>query len=212
MLIDKFRLNLIEGTISPEKQKDSEIIVQVLEKLSNRSNARLTSEEESILRKYDLKKSDNHGLLAVDSRGRYTISLSLKNSGFKSKIRNKSFDLIDYIEKQRDRIVQKGYFSDGSEKPVYPYVSDGKLMRDDPSGKQMIDTYKAHVEVVRRKNSAIEQLSKVDAEYEKACARASEEYEKALQRAFENRSSTTRYYQNQLDKAQEIIDTRLKKK
>lgn len=212
MRIDKSRLNLIEGIISPEKQKDAEIIIAILKKLRDRSNARLTSEEESILKKYDLKKSDNHGLLAADSRGRYTIPLSLRNPNLRSKVANTSFDLIDYIEKRRDRVVQNRYFSDGSEKSIYGYFDAEGRWRDDPSGKAMIDRYSSHVDVVAQKKCAIDRLSKVSQEYEKACARASEEYERALKRAFDELSSSTRYYQNQLDKAQDIIDTGLKKK
>lgn len=212
MRIDKSRLNLIEGTISPEHQKDAGIITSILKKLLHRSNARLTPEEENILKKYDLAKSDNHGLLAADIRGKYTIPLSLKNSRFASQIANKSFDLIDYIEKQRERQVQRQYFSDDSRKPFYSYVDvKGKYVYD-PSGAAMIDRYRDNVNVVARKKRAVDRLSKVNDEYEKACMRASEEYEKALERAFKELSSSTIYYQNELDKAQDIIDTRLKKK
>lgn len=213
MRIDKSRLNLIEGTISSEHQKDAGIITNILNKLLNRSNARLTSEEESILKKYDLKKSDNHGLLAADIRGKYTIPLSLKkNSYFNSRMANKSFDLIDYIEKQRERQVQRQYFSDGSRKPSYmQFDAEGNYV-DDPSGAAMIATYQDNVDVVARKKFAVDRLSKVNDEYEKACMRASQEYEKALERAFNKLSSSTRYYQNELDRAQDTIDTRLKKK
>lgn len=212
MRIDKSRLNLIEGTISSEHQKDAGIITNILNKLLNRSNARLTPEEENILKKYDLTKSDNHGLLAADIRGKYTIPLSLKNSRFASRIANKSFDLIDYIEKRRERQVQRQYFSDDSRKPPYSYVNVKGKYVDDPSGAAMIARYRDNVDVVARKKFAVDRLSKVNDEYEKACMRASQEYEKALERAFNELSSSTRYYQNELDKAQDIIDTRLKKK
>lgn len=212
MRIDKSRLNLIEGTISPEHQKDAGIIINILNKLLNRSNARLTPEEENILKKYDLAKSDNHGLLAADIRGKYTIPLSLKNSRFASRIANKSFDLIDYIEKQRERQVQQQYFSDGSRKPSPDYFdSKGKYVYD-PSGAAMIATYKGNAEVVAQKKHAVNRLSKVNDEYDKACMRAAEEYEKALERAFHQLSFEMGYYQKQLDQAQDIIDTRLKKK
>ena len=212
MRIDKSRLNLIEGTISSEHQKDAGIITNILNKLLNRSNARLTPEEENILKKYDLTRSDNHGLLAADIRGKYTIPLSLKNSRFASRIANKSFDLIDYIEKQRERWVQRQYFSDDSRKPSYGYIdAKGKYVKD-PSGAAMIARYRDNVDVVARKKFAVDRLSKVNDEYEKACMRASQEYEKALERAFHQLSFDTRYYQNQLDNAQDIIDTRLKKK
>lgn len=212
MRIDKSRLNLIEGTISSEHQKDAGIIRNVLKKLLNRSNARLTPEEENILKKYDLAKSDNHGLLAADIRGQYTIPLSLKNSRFASRIANKSFDLIDYIEKQRERQVQRQYFSDGSRKPSSGYFdSKGKYVYD-PSGAAMIATYKDNAGVVAQKKHAVNRLSKVNDEYDKACMRAAEEYEKALKRAFHQLSFEMGYYQKQLDQAQDIIDTRLKKK
>lgn len=212
MRIDKSRLNLIEGTISPEHQKDAGIITSILKKLLSRSNARLTPEEQNILKKYDLAKSDNHGLLAADIRGEYTIPLSLKNSRFASRIANKSFDLIDYIEKQRERQVQRQYFSDDSRKPSYSYFDvEGKYVYD-PSGAAMIARYRDNVNVVARKKRAVDRLSKVNDEYEKACMRASQEYEKALERAFHQLSLDMRYYQLELDQAQDIIDTRLKKK
>lgn len=212
MRIDKSRLNLIEGTISSEHQKDAGIIINILNKLLNRSNARLTPEEENILKKYDLEKSDNHGLLAADIRGKYTIPLSLKDSRFASQIANKSFDLIDYIEKQRERWVQRQYFSDDSRKPSYGYFdAKGKYIKD-PSGAAMSARYRDNANVVAQKKYAADRLSKVNDEYEKACMRASEEYEKALERAFHQLSFDTRYYQKQLDQAQDIIDTRLKKK
>lgn len=212
MRIDKSRLNLIEGTISSEHQKDAGIITSILNKLLNRSNARLTSEEESILKKYDLKKSDNHGLLAADIRGKYTIPLSLKNSRFASRIANKSFDLIDYIEKQRERQVQRQYFSDDSRKISHGYFDAKGNYVDDPSGADMIARYRDNADVVAQKKYAVDRLSKVNDDYEKACMRASEEYEKALEKAFHQLSFDTRYYQKQLDQAQDIIDTRLKKK
>ena len=212
MRIDKSRLNLIERTISSEHQKDAGIITNILNKLLNRSNARLTPEEENILKKYDLTKSDNHGLLAADIRGKYTIPLSLKDSRFESQVANKSFDLIDYIEKQRERQVQRQYFSDDSRKPTYSYFdAKGKHVKD-PSGAAMIARYRDNANVVAQKKRAIDRLSKVNDEYEKACMRASEEYEKALEKAFHQLSFDTRYYQKQLDYAQDIIDTRLKKK
>ena len=202
----------MEGTISSEHQKDARIITNILNKLLNRSNARLTPEEENILKKYDLTKSDNHGLLAADIRGKYTIPLSLKDSRFASQIANKSFDLIDYIEKQRERWVQRQYFSDDSRKPPYGYIdAKGKYVKD-PSGAAMIARYRDNVDVVARKKFAVDRLSKVNDEYEKACMRASQEYEKALERAFHQLSFDMRYYQKQLDQAQDIIDTRLKKK
>ena len=211
MRIDKSRLNLIEGTISSEHQRDAGIITSILNKLLNRSNARLTPEEENILKKYDLTKSDNHGLLAADIRGKYTIPLSLKNSRFASQIANKSFDLIDYIEKQRERQVQRQYFSDDSRKPPSYFDSRGNHVTD-PSGAAMIARYKDNAQVVAQKKYAVDRLSKVNDEYDKACMRAAEEYEKALERAFHQLSFEMRYYQKQLDQAQDIIDTRLKKK
>lgn len=72
--------------------------------------------------------------------------------------------------------------------------------------------YRDNANVVAQKKYAADRLSKVNDEYEKACMRASEEYEKALERAFHQLSFDTRYYQKQLDQAQDIIDTRLKKK
>lgn len=212
MRIDKSRLNLIEGTISSEHQKDAGIIRNILNKLLNRSNARLTPEEENILKKYDLKKSGGHGLLAADTHGEYTILLSLKDRWFNSQMANKSFDLIDYIEKQRERQVQRQYFSDDSRKPSYGYFDAKGKYVDDPSGAAMIARYKDNVDVVARKKYAVDRLSKVNDEYEKACMRASEEYEKALEKAFHQLSFDMRYYQKQLDQAQDIIDTRLKKK
>ena len=211
MRIDKSRLNLIEGTISSEHQKDAGIIRNILNKLLNRSNARLTPEEENILKKYDLKKSGGHGLLAADIHGEYTILLSLKDPRFKSQVANKSFDLIDYIEKQRERQVQRQYFSDGSRKPYSYFDSRGKYVTD-PSGAAMIARYRDNVNIVAEKKQAVDRLSKVNDEYEKACMRASQEYEKALEKAFHQLSFDMRYYQKQLDWAQDIIDTRLKKK
>ena len=211
MRIDKSRLNLIEGTISSEHQKDAGIIRNILNKLLNRSNARLTPEEENILKKYDLKKSGGHGLLAADIHGEYTILLSLKDPRFKSQVANKSFDLIDYIEKQRERQVQRQYFSDGSRKPYSYFDSRGKYVTD-PSGAAMIARYKDNARVVAQKKDAVDRLSKVNDEYDKACMRAAEEYEKALERAFHRLSFEMGYYQKQLDQAQDIIDTRLKKK
>ena len=211
MRIDKSRLNLIEGTISSEHQKDAGIIRNILNKLLNRSNARLTPEEENILKKYDLKKSGGHGLLAADIHGEYTILLSLKDPRFESQVANKSFDLIDYIEKQRERQVQRQYFSDGSRKPCSYFDSRGKYVTD-PSGAAMIARYKHNAQVVAQKKQAVDRLSKVNDEYEKACMRASEEYEKALEKAFHRLSFEMGYYQKQLDQAQDIIDTRLKKK
>ena len=72
--------------------------------------------------------------------------------------------------------------------------------------------YRDNANVVAQKKYAADRLSKVNDAYEKACMRASEEYEKALERAFHQLSFDTRYYQKQLDQAQDIIDTRLKKK
>lgn len=212
MRIDKSRLNLIEGTISSEHQKDAGIIRNILNKLLNRSNARLTPEEENILKKYDLKKSGGHGLLAADTHGEYTILLSFEDPHFESQVANKSFDLIDYIEKRRERRVQQLYFSDDSRKPTYSYFdAKGKYVKD-PSSAAMIARYRDNANVVAQKKHAIDRLSKVNDEYEKACMRASEEYEKALEKAFHQLSFDTRYYQKQLDQAQDIIDTRLKKK
>ena len=61
------RLN--ESEMSDEDRHDTELIWSMLGKISNRSNARFTPEEEAVLRKYGLKR-DNYYKTIKDDAGR----------------------------------------------------------------------------------------------------------------------------------------------
>lgn len=111
-ILDKHKVKeslhrLCEAEMSPEDKADSELLRSIYRKIQNRSNARLTPEEEEVVKKYDLKRIDKN--LVDKDNTTYLFNHSEEEPDYSNNgiIRGKKINYADKARKLSDRQYAK---------------------------------------------------------------------------------------------------------
>lgn len=111
-ILDKHKVKeslhkLCEAEMSPEDKADSELLRSIYRKIQNRSNARLTPEEEEVVKKYDLKRIDKN--LVDKDNTTYLFNHSEEEPDYSNNgiIRGKKINYADKARKLNDRQYAK---------------------------------------------------------------------------------------------------------
>lgn len=111
-ILDKHKVKeslhkLCEAEMSPEDKADSELLRSIYRKIQNRSNARLTPEEEEVVKKYDLKRTDKN--LVDKDNNTYLFNHSEEEPDYSNNgnIRGKKINYADKARKLNDRQYAK---------------------------------------------------------------------------------------------------------
>lgn len=111
-ILDKHKVKeslhkLCEAEMSPEDKVDSELLRSIYRKIQNRSNARLTPEEEEVVKKYDLKRIDKN--LVDKDNDTYLFNHSEEEPDYSNNgiIRGKKINYADKARKLSDRQYAK---------------------------------------------------------------------------------------------------------
>lgn len=189
---------LIEA-ISPEDQRDSDILRDIITKSHNRINAKLTPEEKKIMDKYGLRRDNSGNIYVGDSIYRD----SKLDKGF-SRSELKKVNLADRARKALPRI-EKNLYRDEEGKDI-SYAATERRRRDaeEEVMSSKVDRMK---NALRDRNYHSKELSDVDKKYDKRIA----DLEKQIAKAEEDREWHRKYHADNQSNAQERIDKLLKK-
>ena len=189
---------LIEA-ISPEDQRDSDILRDIITKSHNRINAKLTPEEKKIMDKYGLRRDNSGNIYVGDSIYRD----SKLDKGF-SRSELKKVNLADRARKALPRI-EKNLYRDEEGKDI-SYAATERHRRDaeEEVMSSKVDRMK---NALRDRNYHSKELSDVDKKYDKRIA----DLEKQIAKAEEDREWHRKYHADNQSNAQERIDKLLKK-
>ena len=172
--VDTLIESLIEA-ISPEDQKDSDALRNIITKSHNRVNAKLTPEEKKIMSKYGLRRDNSGDIYVGDSVYRD----SKLDRGF-SRSELKKANLADRARKTLSRI-EKNIYKDEEGKDI-SYAATERRRRD--AEEEVMSS-----KVNRMKNALLDrgyhnkELANVDREYDKRIA----DLEKQIAKAEEDR-------------------------
>ena len=92
---------LNEATISDEDKKDSDLIRSMIDKISKRSNARFTPDEEAVLNKYGIQRNNDFKSLDVDGISLDSHVDSENRTGYYTKYNNGNKSMINYADRAR---------------------------------------------------------------------------------------------------------------
>ena len=111
-ILDKHKVKeslhrLCEAEMSPEDKADSELLRSIYRKIQNRSNAKLTPEEEEVVKKYDLKRIDKN--LVDKDNTTYLFNHSEEEPNYSNNgiIKGKKINYADKARKLNDRQYAK---------------------------------------------------------------------------------------------------------
>lgn len=111
-ILDKHKVKeslhkLCEAEMSPEDKADSELLRSIYRKIQNRSNAKLTPEEEEVVKKYDLRRIDKN--LVDKDNNTYLFNHSEEEPDYSNNgiIRGKKINYADKARKLSDRQYAK---------------------------------------------------------------------------------------------------------
>lgn len=111
-ILDKHKVKeslhkLCEAEMSPEDKADSELLRSIYRKIQNRSNARLTPEEEEVVKKYDLKRIDKNLVDKDNTTDLFNHSEEEPDYSNNGIIRGKKINYADKARKLSDRQYAK---------------------------------------------------------------------------------------------------------
>ena len=209
---------LTEASISPEDQRDSDMIRGMLAKLQRRANAKFTPEEQALMKKYGITRDNYWRNLLV---GKNDIPLDrnidhgrLNRDGTPSKI-NYADRARKTAQRDTNQIYTPGYHNtrnDDVNSHIRSYrgtYQDQERAYQNATLREPIDKMKS---AIHDRNWNKSYMDNAEANYDDAIAKAKAEYDKAVAAAERNKlNSTTGYHKQWYDRAQGEIDTLLKR-
>ena len=209
---------LTEASISPEDQRDSDMLRGMLTKIQRRSNAKFTPEEQALMKKYGITRDNYWRNLLV---GKNNIPLDRGIDHDRSN-RDGTPSKINYADRarktaQRDanQIYTPGYHNTRNDQ-VNSHIGSYRGTYQDQEREYQNATLREPVDKMKRaihdRDWNKSYIDNAQAAYDSAIAKAKAEYDKAVAAAErEKTNSTTGYHKQWYDRAQGEIDTLLKR-
>lgn len=183
--------------ISPEDQRDSDIIRDLIKKSYKRKNAALTPEEKEVMKKYGLSRTPQGDIHVGDG---YDYSDYLDN-----RVKGSRFNKVNFADRARkapqrkERDALRG--EDGE--IVYPIFN-----RDRDSSKKR----EAEASLISSKIDRMKKALKSRAYHDSELQGADDRYKAAIKAAEERREQDKYYHKDKRDENQKEIDNLLKRK
>lgn len=195
---------LNEAAMSAEDRHDSDILKAIIDKTSERTNAKLTQEEKDILAKYGLARESQSVIIPGEIRYYTTSDQDISNPRG-GNIRERRTDR--WSDPYHNDPSQVNY-ADIARKRGVRDAARRAISREDQLSKWREDREEMKHQL-RSRDYHQRQVDQGDAEYQKALEKARKEYEAALKRAENARDSIDTYHQPNLDRAKAAIDALL---
>ena len=215
-----------EASISPEDQKDSDLIRSMLAKMKNRANAKFTPEEKAVMKKYGIERDNGWRTLTVgpnkvkldrdvdNEQGRYF-------SWHKPTVNNGNTDKINYAdrarkipERDKNQFNAAGYgYYRNDDFNAHGGSRTGQSLkqreRDMQNVNPRVNTMK---QALRSRQYHKDIMDTADAAFERDSALAKDSYDKQMAYITKRRDDAkTGYNKQSFDKYQAEIDKLLKK-
>lgn len=217
-LTEALKEALTEASISPEDQKDSDMIRGMLAKIQKRSNAKFTPEEQALMNKYGITRDNNwRNLLVGDNNIPLDRDIDhdrLNRDGTPSKI-NYADRARKTAQRDANQIYKPGYHNTRNDN-VNSHKGSYRGTYQDQEREYQNATLREPVDKMKRaihdRDWNKSYIDNAEATYDSAIAKAKADYDKALAIAERERTnSTTGYHKKWYDRAQGEIDTLLKR-
>lgn len=239
--IKRILSKLNEDKMSPEDEADSALLRGIMDKMSKRSNARLTPEEQEVIKKYNLARvTDSRMLYPRDESGKPIYDRPLKTdvdgtrdssydyeTGARKYARNGDTSKINYADRARKapgRAASVDFGPEGSGRISTQQLNrHGVGRRGYVSAKSFNQAQDAHISSKMRKPMSdmktylwdrkyhSNKVDRAQGVYDADVAQAQAEYDRAMDAAKSRRDSTLTYNTRGRDSAQAGIDRLLKR-
>ena len=222
--LTKIISKLNEDQISDEDKRDSDHIRSMLDKLKKRSNARFTPEEQAVLDKYNITRHNDLRNLEVDNTFLdQRIDKMNPNWNRSARYNNGNKDKINYADRARkikdrnkNQIFEPTWFNKRNAEinahTAGKYKDTLTDMHNYSQGIETRDKIRAMKDALRDRKWHKGYMDNAEDKYNTAVEKAKAEYERAIRAAeSEKEDSTTGYHKQSFDRAQNEIDTLLKR-
>lgn len=209
-LLDKHKLkrtieSLIEAEISDEDRHDNELLKSIYYKTQNRSNAKLTPEEQNILNKYDLYRTDTKNIVTKNHKP------VISNSDFDYNYRNgrrvrADLDKINFADRAR-KIDDRDYAQRINAKSFSSFQQNERDAEADEISKDAREMRR----YLNRRRDSYDSIERAKLRHDKAVSDAKSNYDQHINQLAIDKESSRKYYNDRLKSSQDTIDKLLKK-
>ena len=202
--IAKFSTPALEEKMSDEDAHDSELLRSIMQKTSERTNAKLTKEEQEVLAKYDLFRRDRGVHISKMPYEASDSDISNIEGGNEPERRHKKNPWYRRTRNKHD-ITQVNYADIARKRRARSQARIDAIIGDriHQYGVARNDLKSAQ----RSRDYHQRQIDTGDDDYMKAMQKAKAEYDRAVQAANRNRDSVDTYHTPNRDRALKDIDS-----